>query len=110
MTDLEWALAYAAVDRDGKEAMCRAIEGPHEACAAKAPRVLAAEVAALREQLRPGVCEWTGDHDPDFCDGWDTFIEGGPTENKMRFCPYCGKRLVEIVCVPSASPSEADDG
>ena len=57
-------------------------------------------------------CEWTGDNDPDFCDGWDTacgekftFIEGGPVENNMRFCPYCGATLVAV----APHPTESDD-
>lgn len=47
-------------------------------------------------------CKWTLADDPD-CDAWDTdcgqlFVlnEGGPTENLMRFCCYCGKPLVEV--------------
>jgi len=27
------------------------------------------------------------------CDNAHTFFDGGPTENKYRFCPYCGKRI-----------------
>lgn len=49
---------------------------------------------------QPGaVCEWSQSDDPDFC-WWDsacgeawTFTDGGPTENGMKFCPYCGKEL-----------------
>ena len=62
---------------------------------------------------RPVTCEWTGDNDPDFCDGWDTrcgerfvFIEGGPVGNGMRFCCYCGKPLV---AVPPTPAMEDDD-
>lgn len=51
------------------------------------------------EKPRPDTCTWTRD---EFGDGiWSTscnvtdwvFDEGGPKENKMRFCPFCGKRL-----------------
>lgn len=44
------------------------------------------------------ICVWTYD---DIDDKWDTdcgearqFTEGGPTENKARFCCYCGGKLV----------------
>lgn len=45
-------------------------------------------------------CEWTNDDTPDMDGTWDgscgttwSFIDGGPTENNMRFCPECGKHL-----------------
>jgi hypothetical protein len=48
---------------------------------------------------RHEVCRWVADLDPDV-DKWDTdcgesfcFTEGGPHENKMRFCCYCGRKL-----------------
>jgi hypothetical protein len=79
----------------------------------KAARQIATAVRAHRRVTPPSECTWTGDRDPDFCDGWDTgcgekfvFIEGGPTENDMRFCPYCGGGLV--VATP-ASPSGANE-
>lgn len=40
-------------------------------------------------------CEWTEDEDGNWdtaCDNKDRFIEGGPYENGMKFCCYCGKR------------------
>ncbi len=44
-------------------------------------------------------CEWETNDDPDFS-WWDsgcgrawTFMAGGPKENGMAFCPYCGKPL-----------------
>jgi hypothetical protein len=43
-------------------------------------------------------CVWAEDFDGN----WDTmcqqsfvFIDGSPSENKMKFCCYCGKELVE---------------
>lgn len=46
-----------------------------------------------------GICIWTYD---DLDDKWDTdcgesfqFTEGGPIENKAKFCQYCGGKLVE---------------
>lgn len=45
------------------------------------------------------ICTWMLDPDPD-CESWDTscgekfvFMEGGPAENHVRFCCYCGGRL-----------------
>ena len=55
-------------------------------------------------------CEWERTDDPDFA-WWDTscgeawtFIVGGPAENKMEFCPYCGSSLV----ISPAGKREAD--
>ena len=53
-----------------------------------------------RTKKQPGpTCEWREDSSGDF---WDTacgeafsFIADGPRENKMRFCPYCGRALKE---------------
>ena len=50
----------------------------------------------------PDTCTWTEDPNPDFtvwqtgCGELFTFLEEGPTENKMRFCCYCGKPLKEV--------------
>ncbi len=47
----------------------------------------------------PKFCTWEYDH---FYDYWETscgdayqIVDGTPTDNKMKFCPYCGKELVE---------------
>lgn len=47
-------------------------------------------------------CEWSlqsGDLDDDV---WETecgndfvFFDGGPIHNKMQYCPYCGRKLIE---------------
>lgn len=51
---------------------------------------------------QPDVCVWTYDDDLDGWGIWETtcgqstvFENGGPSENLYRFCPYCGKPLVE---------------
>jgi hypothetical protein len=50
--------------------------------------------------LRERTCLWKESENFDEC-FWDTacghsfvFIEGGPEENKMTFCPYCGGKAV----------------
>jgi hypothetical protein len=46
-------------------------------------------------------CQWT--ESPDTlafiteCGGWFNVETGTPTENGMKFCPYCGKHLVLLV-------------
>ena len=30
------------------------------------------------------------------CDNAFNLIDGTPSENGMKFCPYCGKKLIEI--------------
>ena len=44
-------------------------------------------------------CWWEADED----ENWDTtcvnkfvFIDDGPIANGFRYCPYCGKPLVEV--------------
>lgn len=44
-------------------------------------------------------CTWTEDEDGNWdtqCDNIFVIIEGTPTENKMKFCCYCGGRLKEV--------------
>lgn len=42
-------------------------------------------------------CRWKADEDGNWwssCGEGFVFNDGGPVENRMRYCPYCGKRLV----------------
>ena len=55
-------------------------------------------------------CVWTWQDDWD-CPYWETacgeafvFTDGGPAENRCKFCPYCGKKLAEVI-----PPVEDDD-
>ena len=58
---------------------------------------------SVRVRVLPGdasTCEWKYD---DSVDTWDTECEGSfllnygtLRDNNMRFCPYCGKTIVEI--------------
>ena len=48
------------------------------------------------------ICTWTRDSGWDAEDVWETacgeayvFLDGGPADNKMRFCGYCGK-LIDV--------------
>lgn len=57
---------------------------------------------------RESACMWTRDED---LDAWDTACgekwtipNGTPSENEMRFCPCCGRCLIET---PQPPPAEA---
>ena len=50
------------------------------------------------------ICVWALDDDTD---SWDTtcgekfvFIEGGPNDNKVKFCCYCGRTVKAVVPAP----------
>lgn len=52
-------------------------------------------------------CAWTQTNDWDMCDTWSSdcglewiFEDGGPIENKMKFCCYCGKPLKVVPATP----------
>ena len=45
------------------------------------------------------VCAWVLDDEDNntwatTCGNMYVFMEGGPVENDMRYCPYCGKRIL----------------
>jgi hypothetical protein len=53
-----------------------------------------------RMKFAPPPCEWKLDTSND-CEIWESacgetwqFIDGGPTENRARFCHGCGGRIV----------------
>ena len=63
----------------------------------------------MTEQNKPtNVCEWLGEDDYDVwhtsCNRAWEFIEGGPKENHINFCPFCGKQVVITIY-----ESEEDD-
>jgi hypothetical protein len=63
--------------------------------------------------LSPGVATCTWKYDPDGywqteCGDQFCFSEGGPTENRVKFCHYCGRRMVESVYANEAD-EESDD-
>lgn len=61
------------------------------------PQALLVPLGALARLT--GVCTWTHDADADdnawegTCGALWELIEGTPKENKMNFCPQCGKRV-----------------
>ena len=64
-------------------------EGFHEAAEA---------LRAALANAEPTGCTWTKDPDFEMGDTYDSscgekwsFIDGGPTENRVRFCQGCGK-------------------
>lgn len=47
---------------------------------------------------RLGGCRWTETKDGQWetaCDQMHEFFDGGPKDNRLQFCGYCGKRLLE---------------
>jgi hypothetical protein len=65
------------------------------------------EAARQRErelaEARERTCEWTPDEDGVYrtsCGEAFMLITSTPTDNAMRFCPYCGARLVEMPPAP----------
>jgi len=52
--------------------------------------------------VKPEVCEWREDEDGQWfaeCGAAWAFPEGCPVENRMIFCPCCGKKLLPIAYV-----------
>ena len=66
------------------------------------------ELEAENARLREATCTWTEDDDTDNSI-WDTacgeafvFTDGGPEDNDIRFCCYCGKKLVAVHYEPES--------
>ena len=57
---------------------------------------LRAAITAYREASGEASCTWTSDEDlwEGACGVAWTFIDGGPEENHVRYCPECGGKLV----------------
>ena len=77
------ATVYEALIRDGREKRARL------------------EAAEDQQKRKPEQCEWKPE-DPDFMPGtyasacgelW-SFIDGGPIENRVKFCMGCGKPVI----------------
>lgn len=64
----------------------------------KAYDKLSAKNKALIEAVEAkGTCAWKYDENSEVwetsCDNLYCIIDGTPTENKMKFCTYCGKQI-----------------
>ena len=65
---------------------------------------LRAELAELKQKLirQSEVCFWTPDAGYDYiaydsqCGKSWVLEDGGPKENDMQYCPFCGKLLVQV--------------
>jgi hypothetical protein len=51
-------------------------------------------------QAVPAVCEWKRDSDFEMGDTYHSscgelwsFVDGGPTDNRVRYCHHCGKKV-----------------
>jgi hypothetical protein len=58
-----------------------------------------------------GQCEWKqweyeGDTWEGGCGAAWSFIEGGPQENEMNYCPNCGKT---VKVIPKVLPEDEDE-
>lgn len=63
-------------------------------------------LAELQKAYYKEPCTWTQDNDGNWwttCKNAFTVTDGSPTANKMQFCCYCGKPLVEV---PYVEPKE----
>lgn len=65
-------------------------------------RYTQAQLEAAVAEARGGECVWTPDDDGVYyttCENAFFFDTGTATENKLKFCGYCGKNLVEATPV-----------
>lgn len=63
-------------------------------------RVRAAVVAAIEQLTKDAACTWTQDPDFEMGDTWDSscgekwsFVDGGPEQNRVRYCHACGGKV-----------------
>lgn len=70
-------------------------------------------IAAVRAECAAKVdaepCDWLQDSDGLWrtdCGNLFEFNAGGPFENDMKFCGYCGKKLVEVPYEPMPDDDE----
>jgi len=57
-----------------------------------------AEAEVERLTCKSKSCQWTQDTEGNWateCDEMFTFFDGGPADNRMNYCPYCGCVLEE---------------
>ena len=67
------------------------------------------EQLSLEQESNQEECQWVADEYESYwtsCgNGW-VFEEGGPTDNDMKFCCFCGKHLVDIPYLSDYDPEE----
>jgi len=71
-----------------------------------------AALAEGRITEREHTCEWTEDADGAWeteCGGIWEFVEGGPGENGVRHCVYCGAVIVPVAYNTEAERKDGDD-
>lgn len=71
------------------------------------------EIERLRDETGRS-CHWRVDHDtPEvyetLCGNIFHLIDGNPADNKMKFCPFCGGRLVDESSSESVDDDDDDD-
>ena len=70
-------------------------------CKASTLRAMISLRAALAQQAEPETCTWHQDGDSDSgvyatsCRHYFNLEDGTPEDNKMQWCCYCGKKLVQ---------------
>ena len=76
---------------------CQAPDEKHCTCVP----ALRKEIERLKQKYEPPACKWEYDWHQDT---WDTscgqsftVIDATPSQNDMRYCPYCGKVIDEVV-------------
>jgi len=53
----------------------------------------------MKSKKHAEMCRWFEDDDGNWhtdCDEIHVLIDGGPADNHMRFCCYCGAKLKEV--------------
>lgn len=86
------------------------------ACTDTPCRLLRVAAEALRQSQEARQCTWRFDDGYDG-ESWDTscgekfvFIDGGPIQNSLRFCCYCGGQMIEARPAPVEDPDEEPRG
>ena len=54
------------------------------------------EIPCAVKNYKPKICAWVSVDEEYYdtsCDNAFVFIDGGPVDNKFKFCPYCGEPI-----------------
>ncbi len=97
-------MSTITIDRAVVEQALEALEAMNPYPASKEDQragALTALRAALAQQAEPETCTWCQDGDSDSgvyatsCGHYFNLEDGTPEDNKMQWCCYCGKKLVQ---------------